>query len=287
MTEITVPKFEGISDTTSIHDWIAHTEGILELRGISKANWVALAYSQLTSTVASRYKTYTKINDKKDKFADWDVFIEYLQSTFGGLSKEDEANEKLIRISFKGKIEEFNTEFLQHAEHSGTGLESKMLVSIYRLKFNSEVQALLLERDPKVLVDAMKLTKNYFDARRKVATYVNNMEDDSMEIDAIRSINTQPPFTSYNNDQCKNQSSYNQNRNNRRNNNINWNRGNHHQNKSNSNQNNACILEYNWFKHLVDEDTFNQRIKDRVCIVCGDYRHNARNCHNYKPAGKV
>ena len=109
MTEITVPKFEGISDTTSIHDWIAHTEGILELRGISKANWVALAYSQLTSTVASRYKTYTKINDKKDKFADWNVFIEYLQSTFGGLSKEDEANEKLIRISFKGKIEEFNT----------------------------------------------------------------------------------------------------------------------------------------------------------------------------------
>jgi len=58
MAGITVPKFEGISDTTSVHDWIAHTEGILELRGIPKANWVALTYSQLTSTAASRYKTY-------------------------------------------------------------------------------------------------------------------------------------------------------------------------------------------------------------------------------------
>lgn len=148
----------------------------------------------------------------------------------------------------------------------------------------SKISQELISGKPETLSTAMAIAQDIFRAHDLGTQYKENQnnynirDDSAMEIDHIdiNAINQQS-FNNRNNYQRSFRNNFKGSNNNFRGNNNNF-RG---------RNNNRGRLRYEWFKDKISKNTFDERIQNGVCVLCGSWKHIVYNCPDTTDLGKA
>ena len=160
-------------------------------------------------------------------------------------------------MQYTGYIDEFNTSFLHCLERAGTAKDDATVLAMYREKLPGIDQELLLTQRPKKLVVAMDLAATRVKAHQTAVQQHNTNPNyyAPMEIDAA---------SWGRRDQLPRQYNYQHG---------------HPRHRQHSPRQRAFVPPLRWLQaDGVNEQQYEERLRNGQCLLCGNNEHLYRNC---------